>query len=268
MEEQDRGPPVRPVCGAFESNNGPLSDLLSQIITQLGDEMDTTIKTLCLSTEEMCGGLEKVNAMIGAKRLTVFSMDVVKLYPSLVAEEMARMVKEEYLQAKLEVLVDDTELGLGLAILVSREELVRLGLGEVTCRRKRRGGRPILITTNWVVGERGGAADNLFSDPERTSTPEERRLMVAMWLELMVLQVMGKHVYSFNGTNRLQLLGGPVGLKLSGALAKICMMSWSRMFMAKLTLAFTAITYFQLYVLQLYVDDTGVVVEELGPGCR
>ena len=32
-EEQDRGPPVRPVCGASESNNGPLSDLLSQIIT-------------------------------------------------------------------------------------------------------------------------------------------------------------------------------------------------------------------------------------------
>ena len=81
----------------------------------------------------------------------------------------------------------------------------------------------------------GGAAENLFFDPERTPTPAERRMTVAIWLELMVMEVMGKHVYSFNGVNRLQLLGGPVGLKLSGALAKLCMLGWSRRFLAALT---------------------------------
>ena len=48
-EEQVKGPPVRPVCGASDSNNGPLSDLLSQICMQLGDEMDESIHPLCIS---------------------------------------------------------------------------------------------------------------------------------------------------------------------------------------------------------------------------
>ena len=41
--------------------------------------------------------------------------------------------------------------------------------------------------------------------------------LLALLLELMVMKVMGNHAYSFNGTNKLQLEGGPIGLKLSGA---------------------------------------------------
>ena len=82
------------------------------------------------------------------------------------------------------------------------------------------------------MGARGGQAENLFHDPARRPTARERRLMVAVFLEIMIKKVMGKHTYSFNGTNRLQLEGGPVGLKLSGALAKVCMLVWCRKFMA------------------------------------
>ena len=41
-----------------------------------------------------------------------------------------------------------------------------LGLGEVVGKKKRKG-RPILITTKWITGERGGQAENVFNDPER-----------------------------------------------------------------------------------------------------
>ena len=146
-----RGPPVRPVCGASDSNNGALSDLLSQICMQLGDEMDESIGTLCISQEEMCGGMEKVNNMVGIKKLVVLSMDVSKMFPSLVASDVAKVVKEEYMRAQMEVEVDDNELSLALAILMSREELEDLGLGDVVAKRRRRG-RPILITTKWVTG--------------------------------------------------------------------------------------------------------------------
>ena len=135
--------------------------------------------------------------------------------------------KEEYLRAQLEVEVDDAELALFLAIEVPREELERLGLGEVTNTRKRRGGRPILITTKWIVGERGGQAENLFNEPERRPTALERRKMFARHLEILVLKVMNNHCYSVNGANKVQLEGGPIGLKLSGALAKAVMLSWS-----------------------------------------
>jgi len=213
QEDQVKGPPVRPVCGASDSNNGPLSDLLSQICMQLGDEMDESLHTLCLSQEEMCGGMEKVNSREEITKLVVFSMDVSKMFPSLIASDVAKVVREEYLRAQLEVEVDDKELSLMLAILISRDEVEDLGLGEVVCKRKRRG-RPILITTKWITGERGGQAENLFHDPERNPTHAERRQMLAILLEVLIKKVMGNHAYSFNGINKLQLEGGPIGLKL------------------------------------------------------
>ena len=89
----------------------------------------------------MCHGLEMVNSRRDIEKLAFFSMDVCKMFPSLRASDVARIVKEEYLMAQLEVEVDDNELALFLAIEVGREELEDLGLGEVTNRRKRRGGR-------------------------------------------------------------------------------------------------------------------------------
>ena len=118
-------------------------------------------------------------------------------------------------------------------------------MGEVVNKRKRRG-RPVLITTKWVVGERGGQAENLFHDPERRPTAQERRLMFALLLELMVMRVMKNHIYSFNGVNKLQQDGGPIGLKLSGAVAKVVMLSWSRRFVAAASTALATFTYFQL----------------------
>ena len=78
--------------------------------------MDESVRTLCLSQEEMCEGLEKVNNRRNIQKLVFFSMDVSKMFPSLRAADVAKIVKEEYLQAKLEVEVDDAELALFLAI--------------------------------------------------------------------------------------------------------------------------------------------------------
>ena len=92
---EDQGHPVRPVCGATESMNGPLSDVLSEILTTLGDEMDETIDTLCLSTEEMCHALEAFNQKVSEdhqnniKEPVIFSMDVAAMFPSLDIAEVA-----------------------------------------------------------------------------------------------------------------------------------------------------------------------------------
>ena len=96
----------------------------------------------------------------------------------------------------------------------------------------------------------------------------ERRKMFAILMELLVVKVMGNHCYSVNGVNKVQLEGGPIGLKLSGAIAKVVMLSWSRRFKAATTVALADFAYFNLYMLLFYVDDTGVAVEELEPGCR
>ena len=84
--------------------------------------MQKELSELYYSTEEMCAGIEKVNSMRDViKKLVVISMDVEKLFPSLVAIEVARVVKEEFLAAKLEIEVDNIELGLHLAVTMKRE---------------------------------------------------------------------------------------------------------------------------------------------------
>ena len=53
----------------------------------------------------------------GIKKLVVFSMDVCKMFPSMVAADVARVARKKYKSPRLEV--DDNELSLALAILVS-----------------------------------------------------------------------------------------------------------------------------------------------------
>ena len=95
---EDQRHPVRPVCGATESMNGPLSVVLSEILTTLGDEMDETIDTLCLSTEEMYHALEAFNQKVSEdhqniiKEPVIFSMDVAAMFPSLDIAEVVRAV--------------------------------------------------------------------------------------------------------------------------------------------------------------------------------
>ena len=72
---------MRPVCGASDSNDGPLSDLLFHICMQLGDDMEESIHTLWISQEEMCGVMDEGNSKRGIKKLVVFSMDVCKIFP-------------------------------------------------------------------------------------------------------------------------------------------------------------------------------------------
>ena len=61
--------------------------------------------------------MDEVNSKRGIKKLVVFSMDMCKMFPSMVTADVARVVREEYNSPRLEV--NDNELSLALAILVS-----------------------------------------------------------------------------------------------------------------------------------------------------
>ena len=106
-----------------------------------------------------------------------------------------------------------------------------------------------------------------MTHPRIGSFPQ--RLMLALVLEITILAVMGKDMFSFNGEGdvRLQLVGGPIGLKLSGVLAKVYMLYWSRHFQNIITRV-TRNSNFMLYLCKLYVDDNNLAMEELEPGSR
>ena len=107
-----------------------------------------------------------------------------------------------------------------------------------------------------------------FHPPEQVATVEQEKLMFALTLEEGILAVFGSHYYSFNGEVKLQQEGGPIGLKVSGSVGKVVMLSWSRELKARIARAAANIPSFHLHLHKLYVDDNDVVCEELAPGTR
>ena len=213
------GPDQRPVCMAKRSPNGALSHLQSEILNALADDLDEEVKTECRNTEEMLAALEKTNENEDIVKMVVWSMDVIKLYPSLKAEEVSKLAAKAFMESSLELEVDCTELALYLALTVERKELVRLGLGRVTHTRKAARGAAPGITTAEVFAkqmrevdeeeaEDGGelrgppsggvlrgsteesASKSLFRLPERSPTVLQRRKMIGLALEVGIKAVM------------------------------------------------------------------------------
>ena len=112
------------------------------------------------------------------RKLAVISMNVEKLYPSMVASGVSRVVRKKFLAA---------ELGVHLAVKIKREELVRRGYGEVTHTRISTGGSSQGITTAEVVS-RGEKIKSKVHPPARVCNKEEQRLRLALILEILYLQ--------------------------------------------------------------------------------
>ena len=91
-EEVDKGPRVRPICGAEECSTKRVSYILCQILTPLIPRG----KTQCDSTDELLRELEKVNEEREAdERWVVMSLDVESLYPSLDIDVCSFVVAQE-----------------------------------------------------------------------------------------------------------------------------------------------------------------------------
>ena len=172
----------------------------------------------------------------------------------------------------LQVEVDTEELGLYLAIAFQgrrREELEGLGLGEVVQRRRHPRAKKIQFTTAEVLSRKeGGGEESRFLERERQPTAEETKLMLSLAIQEAVCACMNHHVYSLGQDTLIQGRGGPIGLKLSGAAAKVFMVNWCRRFEAKLRTAMATIPSFDLHLMNFYVDDELEVVEELPLGSR
>ena len=92
--------------------------------------------------------------------------------------------------------------------------------------------------------------------------------MFSLALEAGVQACMEHHSYSLDGQVRRQEAGGSIGLKLTGALAKVFMVYWCREFQQVLAAATKDIVGFNNHLHGFYVDDHNLAVEELPPGCR
>ena len=189
------------------------------------------------------------------------------MFPSLDIEECAKIAAKEFLDSELDVNYDEEELALYLAVTIDRDKLAELGLADVVHTRIKSGGRTIGITTKEIL-DRGPKTKTLFNKPVRRPTEAESRLMFSLAFENLIKVAMSEHCYSFNSKLYKQSKGGAIGNILTGSLAVLYMLYWSREFTKKLILATSDIPSFILYLMKIYIDDNNIVCESLPPGSR
>ena len=92
--------------------------------------------------------------------------------------------------------------------------------------------------------------------------------MFSLALKVAVKACLENHSYSLGSDWRRQAGGGAIGLKLTGAIAKVFMVWWCRKFGQTLRAATADLEYFRLYLHMFYVDDHNLAMEELPPGSK
>ena len=117
---KDHKPPptiaTRPICRAKsdQSPNGPLADLVGDLLDPFIKEADLGDRTEVISTEELCHDIKITNERIlraGLRgspfqqdgKIVIGSMDAEKLYPNLDIDQVAEEVKQEIVDSPVEL---------------------------------------------------------------------------------------------------------------------------------------------------------------------
>ena len=246
-----RGPSVRPVVGR-------LGHFLSRIINNYADCIED--RTECRSSEEMRSAFGGFNKLSKERRLKcqILSMDVKALYPSMSWNEIVKSVKWMILNSIMQIdNVDWFEVGKYLAVVMSAEEISEEGLDLVIP--KRRGLRLRRITVNYLRQKKN--SDKWL--PARRPGVRQKQKMLALAVGYGVYTTMSSHTYKVGDKLFLQSSGGPIGLELTGAVARPFMLRWDKMYLANLKKA-----GMEMELYERYVDDSDQVAVVPPPGAK
>ena len=86
--------------------------------------------------------------------------------------------------------------------------------------------------------------------------------MISLAIEAGLTAVMRSHLYKFNQEVFLQKEGGPIGLKLTGAISRVFMLWWDREFLKRVE-SMTINLNWKLYMYSRYVDDCNCLGEAI-----
>ena len=192
----------------------------------------------------------------------VGSTDFKSYYPRLPVQRAAEIVREMIERSEVKILTDDKELGLFLASTMTREEVMRLNLGEVVQERIYKSGAAPGITSREILS-RGPACPTKWKEPRRVPTEEERRRMLGIMVEFAINMCMVHHFYMHEERVKRQGGGAGIGLRLSEALGRAFGLDWDDKLLKKLERL-----NWKPKMLKRYVDDLNTVVIGVKPGTR
>ena len=246
-EGQERvGPQVRRVVGANTAPNSRFGHFLSTIVNDHADFEEN--RSECRSSEEMRAAFDAFNRYDQNDRLRckIISMDVRALYPSMDWQDIVLAVREMIENSMLSVQnVDWLEVGKYLSVMMTEEQIEEEGLKHVIPRR--RGLRLRRITIRYLQQKK----NNEKWMPARRPGARQQKKMLALAVSLGVYTVMSNHTYKVGDKLYLQAGGGPIGLELTGAVARPFMMRWDKLYLKKVKEAGLVL---QLY--ERHIDDS------------
>ena len=183
--------------------------------------------------------------------------------PSLKIMMTARLVKEEAMKSKIKFIgLNYKELARYVRIGYDHFEIRAMKLDRIVPRRRYNRGTEPGITGKEPLG-READDEEKWVFPEREPTEMEKRNLLAASLEIAVRAAFKSHTYKFAGAIYQQVEGGPIGMRLTGACAKIVMGVWSRKFKQILREADVA-----LWLASGYVDDVRFLTSAIEKGVK
>ena len=77
-----------------------------------------------------------------------------------------------------------------------------------------------------TIGGDAAKGESNWSHSSKTLFARDKKMILAVFVEILVHLVMSTHVYKFGGKFYLQLEGGPIGLRSTACLASLIMKMW------------------------------------------
>ena len=254
--EEDKGPRVRPVCGAKDCVTRRLSYLLCLLLCRLTEGE----KTNCESTEELLEEIETVNRHWDVQEdWVVGSLDVDALYPSLDIGLCAEVVCRKLFESDIQFVgLAWREIALYLRYHMSEEALVENGYDKFCPHRKsNRGEGPLFHASGSNMDEeaRFGPWRFPLDVPDVVTT----RRMFCSAIQLMIVKTMSLHDFRFDGKVYRQRRGGSIGLDLTGVISDIYMCEWDKALIQAMEEA-----RLMLMLYKRYKDDVNFIVAVFG----
>lgn len=255
VNDVEKGPRVRPLCGAKECSTRRSSFLLCQLLSPLIAQGNTQ----CQSTDELLSKFERVNREKDADpRWIIGSLDVVSLYPSLDIDVCTVVVALALIESDIQFeKLRWSEIGLYLRYNMSLEELENEGLEEWCPKRRHDRKAPMFECSGSALDRDVRYEPWIF--PDAAPDNDIVRRMFGIAIGVMVKKVMRLHDFVIDGQIHRQKEGGSIGLDLTGVVADIVMERWDKMLLRRLINAdIEAVVYGR------YKDDVNFVVEARG----
>ncbi|MCP4264419.1 MAG: hypothetical protein GY777_02390 [Candidatus Brocadiaceae bacterium] len=249
VNNEEKGPPLRPVCSATNAYNSKIAHLINSFLVNIWKEEEEN----CASTEELLAEFDKMNIEGIDKDCFIGSADVVALYPSLDIDEVAEVVGEMVKKSDIELEgVNYEETSLYLAIMKDDKQLKDKGIKDLCPTRKQKLGRKPTLTGQAITSDKD--RQSIWQPARRKPKKEEKKVLIAEAIKVVLIFIMKNHLYSFANKKKRQGKGGPIGLVLTDATAKIYMTWWDKQVKEE-----AAREGLDILLYRRYVDDINIV---------